>query len=87
MKNFEARYTVVGTSALKVDASQNQAHAAIIEFPASGKTGRPRHASASSEREPPAARHSGALLPGSPFPLALCSLQLLLPPSSLGYNG
>ncbi len=44
MKNFEARYTVVGTSALKVDASKNQAHAAIIEFPASGKTGRPRHA-------------------------------------------
>lgn len=46
MKNFEARYTVVGTSALKVDASKNQAHAAIIEFPASHGSGRPRHAAA-----------------------------------------
>lgn len=34
MINFEARYSVVGTSALKAHASVSQDHATIIEFPA-----------------------------------------------------
>lgn len=33
MNNFEARYFVVGTSALKAHASVSQDHAAIIAFP------------------------------------------------------
>lgn len=33
MKNFEAHYSVVGTAALKVDASEQQIQAPVIEFP------------------------------------------------------
>ena len=44
MNNFEARYSVIGTSALKAPASESQDHAAIIEFPAPCKPHGVHHA-------------------------------------------
>ena len=44
MKNFEAHYSVVGTAALKVDASEQQIQAPIIEFPLSHARSNGQHA-------------------------------------------
>lgn len=44
MNNFETRYTVVGTSALKDGVSKNRVQASIIEFPSQHASLNPRHA-------------------------------------------
>ena len=49
MNNFEARYSVVGTSALKAEASEMHDHAAIIEFPVQ-QASRGAHAAPSARR-------------------------------------
>ena len=44
MNNFETRYTVVGTSALKDGVSESRAQASIIKFPSLREGRNPQHA-------------------------------------------